>query len=90
MLYLNTLSSVVRSCAIVQWIVEKQAMPSIILNDLLDSTAIDQDIKQGFDALIKKKAQESEKSNLVCLTLFMTTLSQSTNHWVKVLHLIKR
>jgi len=47
-----------------QWIVEKQTMPSILFDDLVQELVRDKALVDDIGSLIKQKAQESEQSNL--------------------------
>jgi len=47
-----------------KWIVEKQTMPSILFDDLVQELVLDQALIISIDLLVKQKAKESEWSNL--------------------------
>jgi len=47
-----------------KWIVEKQTMPSILFDDLVQELVLDQALIISIDLLVKQKAKESERSNL--------------------------
>lgn len=68
-----------------KWIVEKQAMPSILFDDLVQELVLDQALIISIDLLVKQKAKESERSNLevpIQVFEFVASMYQSLDEQV--------
>ena len=68
-----------------KWIVEKQTMPSILFDDLVQELVSDQALIKSIDLLVKQKAKEPERSNLEVpmeLVEFVVSMYQSFDEQV--------
>lgn len=68
-----------------RWVAEKQTMPSIVFDDLVQELVCNQVLAQSIDSLVKQKAQVSERSNVEVQTTvfdFVASIYQSLSEQV--------